>query len=124
VTQPSPFDHRQDRELGEALRSALSGKNEAAFVESVVARAASFQASAAERGDWWEVLGAWARPGIAAAAIGLAASLVFLWGGFRASADPAAVLGDPLQASGEIPDVFLATQAPDLNEVLALELGN
>ncbi len=36
----SPFDHRQDRELGDALRSALSGRDEAAFVRSVVASAA------------------------------------------------------------------------------------
>ena len=29
----SPFDHRQDRELGDALRSALTGSDEAAFVQ-------------------------------------------------------------------------------------------
>ena len=122
--RPSPFDHRQDDELGEALRSALSGVDEAAFVESVVSRAASLQDRMQEDGDWWEVLGAWAAPGLAAAAIGIVAAAAFWWTGARGTANAASELTDPLQASAAIPAAFLASQPPDLNEVFALELGN
>ena len=119
--RPSPFDHRQDHELGEALRSALSGVDETAFVESVVSRAASLQDRIQEDGDWWEVLCAWAAPGLAAAAIGIVAAAAFWWTGARGTANE---LTDPLQASAAIPAAFLASQPPDLNEVFALELGN
>ena len=120
----SPFDHRQDRVLGDALRSALSGQDETAFVQSVVASAALLQDRVDVGGDWWEILSGWARPGLAAAAVGLVAAMAFWWTGTRGTLDTAAILADPLQASGEIPAAFLAAQPPDLNEVLALELGN
>lgn len=120
----SPFDHRQDRELSEALRSALSGRDEAAFVRRVVDSAADIQQQRIDGGDWWEILSAWARPGLAAAVIGTIAAAAFWWNGTGSSLDTSTLLADPLQASVEIPAAFLASQAPDLNEVLALELGN
>jgi len=120
----SSFDHRQDRELGEALRSALSGQDEAAFVQSVVVSAALLQDRVDGGGDWWEILSGWARPGLAAAAFGLAAAATLWWSGSRGPSDAAMFLTDPLEASVEIPAAFLTTEAPDLNEVLALELGN
>ena len=120
----SPFDHRQDRQLGDALRSALSGENEAEFVQSVVASAALLQDQVDDSGDWLEILSAWARPGLAAAAVGVAAAAILWWSGPGTPSDGAALLADPLQASVEIPAAFLAAQPPDLNEVLALELGN
>ncbi len=120
----SPFDHRQDKELGEALRSALSGQDDAAFVQTVVARAALLQDRADDGGDWLEILTAWARPGLAAAAIGLAAAATMWWTGNQGPSETTMALADPLEASGEIPAEFLETQAPDLNDVLALELGN
>jgi len=122
--KPSPFDHRQDRQLGDALRAALSGQNEDAFVQSVLANAALNQAGGDENGDWWDILGDWARPGLAVAAIGLAAVTAFWWNGLSDSSNSVMLLEDPLQASAEIPAAFLTTQPPDLNEVLALELGN
>ena len=120
----SPFDHRQDRELGDALRSALSGRDEEVFVQSVVASAALLQDRVDDGGEWLEILGAWARPGLAAAAIGMAAAAILWWSGPGGPSDGATLLADPLQASVEIPAAFLAAQPPDLNEVLALELGN
>ena len=120
----SPFDHRQDRELGEALRSVLSGSDEVEFVQSVMASAALLQDRVDDGGDWLDILGAWARPGLAAAAIGMAAAATFWWSGSRGADNESALLADPLQASIEIPAAFLAAQPPDLNEVLALELGN
>ena len=122
--RPSPFDHRQDRELGDALRSALSGQSEETFVNSVVASAALLQAGRGESGDWWDILSEWARPGLAAATIGLAAATAFWWTGTSDSPSSGSFLDDPLQASAEIPAAFLTAQPPDLNEVLALELGN
>jgi hypothetical protein len=120
----SPFDHRQDRELGDALRSALSGGNEAAFVRRVVDSAAEIHQRKLDGGDWWEILNAWARPGLAAAAVGAVAAAALWWSGSTQSSDTTVALADPLQAAVEIPAEFLANQAPDLNEVLALELGN
>ena len=122
--KPSPFDHRQDHELGEALRAALSGQDETAFVQSVLASAASLQDGVHDGGDWLEILGAWARPGLAAAAIGMAAAAILWLSGAQTPSNGAALLADPLQASVEIPAAFLAAQPPDLNEVLALELDN
>jgi hypothetical protein len=120
----SPFDHRQDRELGDALRTALTGRDEPAFVHAVVASAALLQDRGYDDADWWEVLSGWARPGLAAAAIGLAAVAALRMGVAGAAPDAVPELVDPLQAAAEIPAAFLAAQAPDLNEVLALELGN
>lgn len=121
----SPFDHRQDRELGDALRAVLSGKDEAEFVETVMARAAEFQDRESGITDWWEILSGWARPGLAAAAAGVVAAVVLWWIGISGFTGAQTSLpADPLRASAEIPAVFLTSQAPDLNEVLAIELGN
>ncbi len=121
----SPFDHRQDRELGDALRVALSGKDEAEFVETVMARVADFQNQTRGGSDWWEILSGWARPGLAAATAGVVAAAVLWWIGIAGVTETETSLpADPLRASAEIPAVFLTSQAPDLNEVLAIELGN
>jgi hypothetical protein len=123
----SPFDHRPDRELGKALRSVLSGADEAAFVQRVLDRVAQVQTGGSLGPVWWEVLDDWARPGLAAAALGLVAGVMFWIGGLTLGGETAAVLGDPLQAVGDsgVPAALLATaQPPSLNEVLALGLGN
>lgn len=120
----SPFDHRQDHELGAALRSALSGQDEEEFVRRVVGSAVEIQQHLSDDDVWWEILNAWARPGLAAAAIGTIAAAALWWNGTRGPTETSIALDDPLQASVEIPAAFLASQAPDLNEVLALELGN
>jgi len=112
--RPSPFDHRQDRELGDALRLALTGQNEEAFVNSVVACAALLQAGGFDSGDWWDILSEWARPGLAAAAIGLAAATALWWTGMGDSPNSVMLLDDPLQASAEIPAAFLTAQPPDI----------
>jgi hypothetical protein len=58
-----PFDHRPDPVLGAALRNALSAEDHSTFVARVVA------ALAVPRTVHWDVLAAWARPGIAAACV-------------------------------------------------------
>jgi hypothetical protein len=120
----SPFDHRQDSELGDALRSALTGSDEEAFVQRVVAAATEMNLRSEVGGDWLDILSAWAKPGLVAAAIGTIAAAVFWWSYSQAPAAPEIALFDALEASVEIPAEFLTSQAPDLNEVLALELGN
>ena len=62
----SPFDSEQDRELGEALRVALTPESNHEFVSRVLARLPATRSS-------WEVLAGWARPGIAAALLFAAA---------------------------------------------------
>ncbi len=122
----SPFDHRPDRELGKALRAILSSEDDAAFASRVVARMADSTVGRVPVDEWWEVLNLWARPGLVAAAIGLAAAVTILLGGVSGSPASVAVLGDPLEVAGEtvIPPAFLATtQPPDLNELLAFALA-
>jgi len=100
------FDHRPDSLLGEALREALATTDEAAFVQRVLARMP--QQTDAE--SWWEVLGAWARPGLAAAAAALLAVAVWAYGGRSGSIaeDVAAVeqlnAGAVMMASAPLPD--------------------
>ncbi|HET7042099.1 MAG TPA: hypothetical protein VFI13_08760 [Gemmatimonadales bacterium] len=60
----NPFDHERDAELGALLRAHLDAGDHAAFARRV--RAAVTAASAPGP---FEVLGAWLRPGIAAAAV-------------------------------------------------------
>ena len=86
----TPFGHRQDPELGAALRAALEPGEQAAFIARVLA---GFDAA---RAPYWEVLAAWARLGLAAAAA------VALVGGFlvgRSMRGPAS-LDEAFAASG------------------------
>ena len=75
----SPFDHRPDLALGSALRDLLTPEDHRAFVNRVVRSAQlQFMYGLTPR-NWFDVLGAWARPGIAAAlllvALGVAGHL-------------------------------------------------
>jgi hypothetical protein len=63
------FDHRPDTELGDALRELLSPVDNAAFVRRVMDRVPPVIVTESA----WEILGAWARPGVAAAVAVLAA---------------------------------------------------
>lgn len=68
MNDPRTFDHRPDPELGAALRAALdSADDDRAFVARVMAR----YDAALERASMpaWEVLAAWSRRGLAAAAL-------------------------------------------------------
>ena len=60
MTEQTPFDHRPDPVLGDALRAALSSDDDDVFVRRFLARAG-------EPVLWWEVLSGWLRPGLAAA---------------------------------------------------------
>lgn len=98
----NPFGHERDAELGALLRSHFEGDQHAAFVARV---------RAGLRADLtagpFDVLGAWMRPGIAAAAVIALAAGWYLTSGTRtevASTTPVEVF-----AAGGGADVMLAT---------------
>ena len=60
----TPFDHRPDPQVGDALRAALTAEDDAAFVARVMTAAARPLARSPV-----DVLAGWARPGIVAATL-------------------------------------------------------
>ncbi|HKI96032.1 MAG TPA: hypothetical protein VJ992_12170 [Gemmatimonadales bacterium] len=116
MSKHNPFDQRPDVVLGQALRDALSAPDDAAFVRRVMARAAEPAAT------WWDVLGTWARPGLAAALV--AAAVVGFWIGHDQGTHRTASLDDPLtsaaQAAGAAPVLFDAAGPPTMDVVLAV----
>lgn len=70
IDTSTPFDHRPDAVLGRALRAALSGADDAAFVARVKA------AGDAAHPGHWEVLASWAHAGIVAATAALVGGLM------------------------------------------------
>jgi hypothetical protein len=85
------FDHRPDSALGDALRDAFSLPDDAAFVRRVMQRVP--QTIVAE--TWLDVLGRWARPGLAAAAVALVAVTVWLSGQPALDASPEEAVAAP-----------------------------
>jgi hypothetical protein len=111
MTDMSPFDHRQDAELGRALQRALTAPNDAAFVRRVLAAADQVYGDVAP-GQWWTVLTAWARPG--------------LWVGSRGPGSSMATFTDPLQTESEqlsVPALLVEDGAPTVDVVLAVAMG-
>lgn len=122
---PSPFDHTQDPELGAALRAALSPADDAEFSRRVVAASDGAFAESLRPG-WWEVLAAWAWPGLAAALVLVAVTAVWLGVGQGSGNGPSG-LGDPLAAvNGQlaVPALLASPGMPDVDIVLAVALEN
>src|SRR2546428_9936520 len=93
----TPFDHRPDLGLGEAVQEALTASDDAAFVRRVVARWPGAQPASESR---WDVLGQWAGPGVAAAVVLLAAVSFWLARG-PAPGSVTALTEEPLAAGAE-----------------------
>lgn len=91
MTAPNPFDARPDERLGHLLREYLDAPDHAVFVARVRA------AVARETPTSWDVLAAWARPGLAAVAV--VAFLMGLWLGIR----PGAGAGEPMALEDTAP---------------------
>lgn len=126
MTDKSPFDHRPDEALGQALRAALTAGREAAFVRRVMDRSSELFVLRARRG-WTEVLAVWARPGLVAAALLL--TVTAIWVGVASSGDGGngTGLGDPIAAvNGQlaVPAVLASPVTPDVDFVLAVALEN
>lgn len=131
MSTTSPFDHRKDSELGDALRGALSADDDAQFAQRVVAASEAVFVGPGVPEPWWNVLTAWARPGLVAALV-LVAAAAFWLGAWvnRGASGPVAngtILGDPLLADSDqlaVPVLLAGQSAPHVDEVLAVALGN
>lgn len=116
MTGQSPFDQRPDPELGRQLRAALEAGNETAFIRRVLDDVRNTSVD-----TWWTILGAWARPGLAAALL-LAALGGFALG--RMAIGPAlttaAAVDEPLRgATTDAVALLSAPRPPDIDVVLA-----
>ena len=113
----SPFDHRPDRRLGKALRELLTPKDHDAFVSQVVANARR-EFERAMSPSPWDVLGAWMRPGLAAAAVLVLATLAGLQNNQPVQY---VTIDDELVGAAEDPEqrtVMYGPAAPDVDVVL------
>jgi hypothetical protein len=124
MTPTSPFDHRPDPVLGAALRAALATDDDAAFTRRVVAAA---EADLGSAGLWYQELSAWARPGLVAALLAVAAAGFWLGAmaqGRGAPVNGATALGDPLTAADSdrlaVPVLLAEEEAPEVDLVLGL----
>jgi hypothetical protein len=111
----SEFEHRPDVELGAALREALTPPDDPAFVLRVVAAAGSLPPA------WWEVLRAWARPGLAAALV--LTALAGFWLGRATAPAPVAAEEEPVPEGEHVAGLFASPRPPDVDLVLAATRG-
>ena len=107
----TPFDHRPDARLGEALRAALDAGDQAAFVARVLA-------AAARPARTVEVLAAWARRGLAAAMAAAALAGFLVGRGSAPTASPEDALA-PTGAGAASVALVTATRPPDASVVFA-----
>jgi hypothetical protein len=126
MPHPSPFDHRPDTELGDALRELLTPDGQDQFVRGVVAAADHVYGEAAPARTL-SVLVEWARPGLVAAML-LIALAAFSLGIFvgRTGAVAEATLGDPLVPDTDqpsVPALMAGQEEPDWDVVLAAAWG-
>ena len=110
MTEHSPFDHTPDPVFADALREVLDVGDDPAFVRTVLERTRAPT-------PWWEVLGDWARPGVAAALL-LVAIGSFLLGRLLVPAPAEMATGDVLEAGLEVSSLFGDVAAPDLETLL------
>jgi hypothetical protein len=125
MNSTSPFDHRPDPVLGAALRAALATDDDAAFARRVVEAA---EADLGSAGLWYQELSAWARPGLVAALLAVAAAGFWLGAmtlGRGAPVNATTALGDPLTTADSalaVPVLLAGEQAPEVDIVLGLAL--
>ena len=114
----SPFDHRPWRDLGRVLREVLEAGDNRVFVARVMAEIRALDVRPF-RSDWWEVLGAWARPGLAAAAVLVALTIGLTISSRTTGAVEETTADDALQASTEASILTVAANPPDVGFILA-----
>ena len=113
----SPFDHKPLRDLGRALREVLDAGDDRAFVARVMEDVRAFDARQMGN-DWWEILGAWARPGLAAAAATVVLAVGWTLGSGTAAAANEITAEDALRAATEASVLTVAAE-PDVEFILA-----
>jgi len=111
MNQQMPFGDGPDRDLGPLIRDAYQGPDPARFL----ARLAGVLDGLPSRISQWDVLAAWARPGVVAAAAAAAFLLGVAWwqNWRRHSADPGAV-----QSSVSVAILDAAPAAPGETQIL------
>ena len=115
----SPFDHRPWRDLGRVLREVLEAGDNRVFVTRVMAEIRALDVRPF-RSDWWEVLGAWARPGLAAAAALVALTIgLTITSRTSGAVEETTTADDALQASTEASVLTVAANPPDVGFILA-----
>ncbi len=114
----SPFDHRPWRDLGRVLREVLEAGDNRVFVARVMAEIRALDVRPF-RSDWWEVLGAWARPGLAAAAALVALTMGLAISSRTTGTVEETTANDALQASTEASVLTVAANPPDVGFILA-----
>ncbi len=114
----SPFDHRPSRDLGKTLREVLEAGDNRAFVARVMAQVRAFDIRRL-RGDWWKVLGAWARPGLVAAAALVALAVGMTLGATPTAPVQQATAEEALRAATEVSVLTVAADPPDVGGMLA-----
>jgi hypothetical protein len=120
----SPFDHRPDLELGEALRRVLDAGDHADFARRVVAAAEPLFGTAGAGESWWDVLSAWARPAVAAA-LALAAAATLWLVAASGGNETEVTLEDALRPADETDAaavLVVGLNPPDLDLILAASL--
>ena len=125
MTDPSPFDHRQDRELGALLREALTSGNDSAFVGRVMTLVDEREMAAAAELPWWQVLRGWVRPGLAAALVLAAGATLWAVATQQRSRQPDPTLETVFLARAQtVAPAFLvaATAPPSFDRALASSL--
>lgn len=117
MTTPSAFDHRPDAEIGTALRELLSAADDDLVAARITAAAQPLLGRAPSQ--WSEVLGTWAWPGVAAAAV-LAISATLWMAVASKRGDPDLGIDEALQPAGDVaPQVLVAaTTAPELDRLM------
>ena len=106
----SPFDNQPDEVLGRMLREQLTGPRPEVFLARLRQAIA-----AAGPGSQWEVLAAWSRPRMMAAAI---AAALLLWLGSWLAMDSARQRAGQLAASLPAQTV-LSSQPPPVDEIMS-----
>ncbi len=114
----SPFDHRPWQDLGRVLREVLDAGDNRVFVARVMAEIRALDVRPF-RSDWLEVLGAWARPGLAAAAALVALTIGLTISSRTTVAVEETTADDALQASTEASVLTVAANPPDVGFLLA-----
>ncbi len=114
----SPFDHRPWRDLGRVLREVLEAGDNRVFVARVMAEIRALDVRPF-RSDWWEVLGAWARPGLVAAAVLVVLTMGLMISSRTTGAVEETTADDALQASTEASVLTVAANPPDVGFILA-----
>jgi hypothetical protein len=108
MDRETPFNHRQDLQLGAALRETLAPGAADAFVARVLARYDAARATPPA----WDVLASWGRRGVAVAAVAALAAGLLVGRAMRpASGGIEDALGSP--SGGSLPpSALLAAQHP------------